>query len=190
MPVFWCKRESKTHRSLKFGSHFQDTAWLSKLAALQRLHMDTFYPDGIEIELVFAPWTVVSEIQADFQKCHIWAWNLEFEKFQKLLSTLRGRIWAYFRSTGSGFRDTGRFWKLSYLGMKPGIWKKGQKLHMEVALKLHIEVALPKYSDFIAKNKLNSVNSLDLCSLRTSATKKCVVLEWTLNGLDKDIYTP
>ena len=48
---------------------------------------------------------------------------------------------------------------------------------MEVALKLHIEVALPKYSDFIAKNKLNSVNSLDLCSLRTSATKKCVVLE-------------
>ena len=39
-------------------------------------------------------------------------------KFQKLhiytLSTQRGRNSAYFRSTGSGFRDTGRFSKLPY----------------------------------------------------------------------------
>ncbi len=47
------------------------------------------------------------------------------------LSTPGGRNWAYFRSTGSDFRDTGRFWKLPYLGMKPGICKKGQKLHMD-----------------------------------------------------------
>ncbi len=35
--------------------------------------MDTFYPDGVEIELVFAPWAVVSEILADFVNYHIWA---------------------------------------------------------------------------------------------------------------------
>ncbi len=79
---FWCKRAKEPHR--KFDSHFQDTAWLSKLAYwciflkdLQKLHMDTFYPNGVEIELAFAPRAVVSEIQADF---YIWAWNLEFEK--------------------------------------------------------------------------------------------------------------
>ena len=33
----------------------------------------------------------------------------------------RGRNWAYFHSTGSGFRDTGRFSKLPYLGMKLAI---------------------------------------------------------------------
>ncbi len=37
------------------------------------------------------------------------------------LSTLEGR---YFRSTGSGFRDTGRFSKLPYLGMKLDHWQK------------------------------------------------------------------
>ncbi len=46
------------------------------------------------------------------------------------LSTPGGQNWAYFLSTSSGFWDTGRFWKLPYLGMKPGIWKKVQKLHM------------------------------------------------------------
>ena len=35
--------------------------------------MDTFYPDAVEIDLVLAPWAVVSEIQTDFQNCLIWA---------------------------------------------------------------------------------------------------------------------
>ena len=35
-----------------------------------------------------------------------------------------------FRSTGSGFWDTGSFSKLSYLGMKLGYWPKFQKLHI------------------------------------------------------------
>ncbi len=40
-----------------------------------------------------------------------------------------GRNLPYFRSTGSGFRDTRRFSKLPYLGMKLGHWKKFLKLH-------------------------------------------------------------
>ncbi len=55
-------------------------------------------------------------------------------KCQKLhiypLSTPKGRNWAYFCSTGSAFRDTGRFSKLPYLGMKLSHWPKCQKLHI------------------------------------------------------------
>ncbi len=38
-------------------------------------HIDSVYPrgEGGEIELIFTLWAVVSEIQADFQNCHIWA---------------------------------------------------------------------------------------------------------------------
>ena len=32
-----------------------------------------FLPQGVEIELIFALQAVVSEIQANFQNCHIWA---------------------------------------------------------------------------------------------------------------------
>ncbi len=35
-----------------------------------------FLPEGIEIELIFAPQAAVSEIRADFQICHIWVWNM------------------------------------------------------------------------------------------------------------------
>ncbi len=31
---------------------------------------------GIKIEFIFILWAAVSEIVADFQNCHIWAWNL------------------------------------------------------------------------------------------------------------------
>ncbi len=40
------------------------------------------------------------------------------------------RNWAYFRSTGSGFRDTGWFSRLPYLGVKFAHWPKFQKLHI------------------------------------------------------------
>ncbi len=46
------------------------------------------------------------------------------------LSIPRGRNWAYFHSTGSGFRDTGHFSKLPHLGMKYGHWPKFKKLHI------------------------------------------------------------
>ena len=33
-------------------------------------------PQGVKIVLIFAPRAAVSEIRADFQNCHTWAWNL------------------------------------------------------------------------------------------------------------------
>ena len=46
------------------------------------------------------------------------------------LSTPRGQNWAYLHPRSSGFRDTGRFSKLPFLGMKLGPWPKCQKLHV------------------------------------------------------------
>ncbi len=43
-------------------------------------------------------------------------------------STLEDPNWIYISSTGNRFQDTGRFSKLSYLGMKSGIWQKFWKL--------------------------------------------------------------
>ena len=133
----------------------------------------------------FALRAAVSEIQANFQNCHIWAWNLasgqsyrsctytlylvyprgwklslfslygqqfarygpifkiaifalhetcHWPNFQKLhtysLSTPGHRNWAYFRSTGSNFRDTGQLLKLPYFGMKLGKCSMFPKLHI------------------------------------------------------------
>ena len=49
-----------------------------------------FLPQRVEIELIFALRAAVSKIWADFQNCHIWAWNLEFEK------GARSWIWTLF----------------------------------------------------------------------------------------------
>ncbi len=79
--------------------------------------------------------SAVSEKRADFQNCHIRAWNLAIGQSSKSciiypLSTLKGRNWAYFRSMDSGFRDMGQFSKLPFLGMKLGHWPKFQKFYM------------------------------------------------------------
>ncbi len=39
---------------------------------------------GVEIDLMFALWAGVSEILADLQNCHIWAWNLVTDKINNL----------------------------------------------------------------------------------------------------------
>ena len=39
-------------------------------------HIPSFYPKGVIIELIFALLAEVYKIWADFQNCHIWAWNL------------------------------------------------------------------------------------------------------------------
>ncbi len=78
-----------------------------------------FLPQGVEIELIFALRRAVSEVQAIFQNYHIWAWNWpSFRSCIYTLSTPWGRNWAYFRSTDSGFWDTGQVSKLPYLGIK------------------------------------------------------------------------
>ncbi len=89
-------KEWKNHKSRTFWSHVQDTAWLSKLAYwgiffLKRfieVAYGHFLPYGVEIELIFALRAAVSEIRADFQNYHIWAWNLEFEKQSQKLHLL------------------------------------------------------------------------------------------------------
>ena len=73
------------------------------------------------------------------------AWNLrkvsDVAYHYGTLFLPRGRNWGYFRSTDNVFRDTGRFWKLPYLGMKPGIWKKFHKLNMDPLC----STAFPRY---------------------------------------------
>ena len=92
------------------------------------------------------PWTLTlclrtnfaigQSFRSDFQNNHIWASNLAIRQSSRSclhiypLSTPGGWNGAYFRSTGSGFRDMGWFLKLSYLGMKLGQWPKCQKLHI------------------------------------------------------------
>ncbi len=40
-------------------------------------------PEGVEIELILALWTAVSEIRVNFQNCHIWAGNLSIGQSPK-----------------------------------------------------------------------------------------------------------
>ena len=48
---------------------------LGHWSKFQKLHIYSLStPEGVEIELIFALRTVVSEILAYFQNCHIWAW--------------------------------------------------------------------------------------------------------------------
>ena len=79
-------------------------------------NLDHFHSPGSGFTLQAA----VSEIRADFQNCHIWAWNLAIGHSARScaysLSTPRGRNWAYLHSTISGFRDSGRFSKLAIFG--------------------------------------------------------------------------
>ncbi len=97
----------------------------------------------VEIRLIFTIWAVVSETRSKFQTRHIWAWNTEFEKSSRsctlTLFLAQGvEIELIFslripETAAVYFSDTGQFSKFTYmyLGMKPGIWKKFQKLHMD-----------------------------------------------------------
>ncbi len=68
------------------GSRFWDIGYFSKLPYLaiklghwqkfRKLHIYSLLPQGVEIKLIFTLRAAVSEIWADFQNCHIWAWNL------------------------------------------------------------------------------------------------------------------
>ncbi len=67
-------------------------------------------------------------------------------KCQKLhiypLSTPGCRILPYFFSTGSGFRDTDHFSKLSYLGMKLGNWPNSRSCTYNLFLPQGVEIKL------------------------------------------------
>ena len=114
-------------RIFKIAIFGQETWPLDKVPEVAHLLFFHTIPKGVEIELIFALRTAVSEIWADFQNCHIWAWDLvtdkKFRSWIYILSFYHGvEIELTFHSTGSGFRDTGNFLKLPYLDMKPGKW--------------------------------------------------------------------
>ncbi len=119
---------------------FQDTGWFSKLLYLgmklghwpkfQKLDMYSLPTHVGRNWIIFALWTAVSEIRADCQNCHIWAWNLALGQSATsctytLFLLQGGGNWAYFCSIGSSFWDKDRFSKLPYLGIK--LWPKFQK---------------------------------------------------------------
>ncbi len=78
------------------GSSFRDAGGFSKLPYFamklgigqtsRSWTYTRFLPHWFEIEFIFTLWAAVSEMRADFQNCHIWAWNLaiNWQKFQKL----------------------------------------------------------------------------------------------------------
>ena len=93
-------------------------------------HSTLFLSQDVENEHIFALWAAVSEIMADLQNCHIWAWNLHawlWPKFQKCniysLSP-RGSKWSSFSLYGQRIL---RYWP----NVKTVIFRhEFQKLHI------------------------------------------------------------
>ncbi len=124
-------RDTRTGQSLNIAIFGHETWPLAKV--LEVVHILSFYPMGPNWAYFHSNWAVVSKIWADFQNCHIWAWNLAIGKVPGLahtFSTSRGQNWAYFCFVGSGLQGMSRFLTLPYLGMKLGHWQKFQKLHI------------------------------------------------------------
>ena len=107
----------------------------------QKLRIPSFYPSGSKLSLFslygqlfprYGPIFKISIFGQQFPRhgpifkltIYLGTKLVHWSKFQKLniypLSTPGSQNWAYFRSTGSGFRYTGRFVKLSCLGIKLG----------------------------------------------------------------------
>ena len=67
-----------TVRFSKIAIFGHETWLLAKLPAVALYTL--FLPQGVEIELIFAPQAVVSEIRSNFQNCHIWAETWQMAK--------------------------------------------------------------------------------------------------------------
>ncbi len=89
-----------------------ETWQVAKVPEVAHIPGTLFLRQGVEIKLIFALRAAVSEIRTIFQNCHIWAWNLAIGQIPEVAHIPsfypRGRNWAYFCSTGSGFRDMTR----------------------------------------------------------------------------------
>ncbi len=93
----------------------------NQLGHLPKLHIYSLSNLGIKTELIFTLWAAVSQIWADFRNGHIWAWNLVIDQ------SARSCTYSLFLTQGVkielifalwAVRDTGRFSKLQYLGIK------------------------------------------------------------------------
>ncbi len=78
-------------------------------------HILSFHPREVKIELIFALWAVVSEIRADFQNCHIRAWNLPIGQSARrytisyFINYPRVPNFTPFCSAAAHFKDIGSF---------------------------------------------------------------------------------
>ena len=52
-----------------------ETSQVAKVPEVAHVYAHSL-PQGVQIELIFALWAAVSDTQADFQNCHIWACHL------------------------------------------------------------------------------------------------------------------
>ena len=118
------------------GSGFRDTGQFSKLPYLgmklskwpkfEKLHIHSLSPpmeSKLSLFLLyvqrFLRYVLIFKISVFGHE----SWQVDkVPKVAHILSTPGSRNWAYFHSMGSGFRDTGPFSKLPYLGMKLGKW--------------------------------------------------------------------
>ncbi len=72
-----------------------------QVAKVQKVvHIPSFYPKGSKLSLFLTLRAAVSEIQDNFQNCHIWAWNLAIGHSPRRctiysLSTPWGQNWAH-----------------------------------------------------------------------------------------------
>ncbi len=138
MPIFDVK-EWKTHRVFKFGSHFQNIAWLSKLpnsgmrGLIEKICIiciwTLFLPQRVEIEGFFVlcgqrfpRYGLTSKLPYLGMKPGIW------KKCRKLhmdhLSTTRSRNWAYFLLYGQQFPRYGPIFEIAIFGHETWNLKK------------------------------------------------------------------
>ncbi len=135
IPDFWNKRPMGLWRSACELGHwpkFQaDMGWCSNLPYLgmKLCHWQKF--QKLHIYFVSTPGGQWSLFLIQWRRFPIYASIFEIAIFghgtwpsrnwtSRLCLPQGGENWAYFRSTGSGFQDMGRFSQLPYLGMKLG----------------------------------------------------------------------
>ncbi len=76
------KQRFLRHRLVFKNAIFEYETWpLAKVSAVAHT---LFLHQGVEIELIFALRAAVAEIWADFQNCHIWAWNLTIGQISQI----------------------------------------------------------------------------------------------------------
>ena len=111
----------QSSRSYTYTLFYYPRGWGAKLS-LSSLYGQRFYEiraESLSYWLIFKITIFGHETWPKLRKLNIYS-----------LSIPGGWNWAYFCSTGSRFRDIGRFSKLPYLGMKLGHWPKLRKLHI------------------------------------------------------------
>ncbi len=114
---------------------------------LQKLHMDPISTAGgggspLSLFSFYGQWLPRYALILKIAIFEHEAWNLKKVPEIAYGPSLPSWGWnsAYFRSMGSGFRDTVRFSKLPYLGMESGMWKSARSCLWAVFLPQEVEI--------------------------------------------------